>query len=79
MVGGLAAYGLARPGAIPAIAAGRTSLDEIQALKENVVQARVELAAIKVGLEAANRSSSAQFTRIGELIVGASRQVVLPA
>ena len=68
MVGALTAYGLARPGAIPAIAAGRTSLDEMQALKENVVQARVELAALKVGLEAANRSSSAQFTRIGELI-----------
>ena len=68
MVGALTAHGLARPGALPAVSAGRTALDEIQALKENVVQARVELAALKVGLESANRSASAQFTRIGELI-----------
>ena len=37
-----------RPGAAPRGRSGRTSLDEIQALKENVVQARVDLAALKV-------------------------------
>jgi hypothetical protein len=68
MAGALAAYGLARPGPLPAATAGRTNLDEIQALKENVVQARVELAALKVSIDSANRNASAQFTRIGERI-----------
>jgi hypothetical protein len=68
MAGALAAYGLARPGPAPSVSAGRTNLDEIQALKENVVQARVELAALKVSIDSANRNASAQFTRIGERI-----------
>jgi hypothetical protein len=68
MAGALAAYGLARPSPLPAVAAGRTNLDEIQALKENVVQARVELAALKVSIDSANRNAGAQFTRIGERI-----------
>jgi hypothetical protein len=68
MVGALVAYGLARPGATPVATAGRTDLDEIQALKENVVQARVELAALKVGVESAARTANAQSTRIGERI-----------
>ena len=67
MVGALVAYGLARPGAIPAIA-GRTALEETQALKENVVQARVELAALKLSIDSANRNSGAQLTRISERI-----------
>src|SRR6516165_5396436 len=66
MVGALVAYGLARPGAIPAVAAGRTALEEIQTLKENVVQARVELAALKLSIDSANRNSGAQLTRISE-------------
>jgi hypothetical protein len=68
MAGALAAYGLARPSPLPAVAAGRTNLDEIQALKENVVQVRVELAALKVSIDSANRNAGAQFTRIGERI-----------
>src|SRR5215471_12011707 len=68
MVGALVAYGLARPGAIPAVAAGRTALEEIQALKENVVQARVELAALKLSIDSANRNTGAQLTRISERI-----------
>lgn len=68
MAGALAAYGLVRPSPLPAVAAGRTNLDEIQALKENVVQARVELAALKVSIDSANRNAGAQFTRIGERI-----------
>ena len=67
MVGALVAYGLARPGAIPAIA-GRTALEETQALKENVVQARVELAALKLSIDSANRNAGAQLTRISERI-----------
>ena len=66
MVGALIAYGLARPGAIPTVAAGRTALEEIQALKENVVQARVELAALKLSIDSANRNTGAQLTRISE-------------
>src|SRR5262249_35347280 len=68
MVGALVAYGLARPGAIPAVAAGRTALEEIQTLKENVVQARGELAALKLSIDSANRNSGAQLTRISERI-----------
>jgi hypothetical protein len=68
MVGALVAYGLARPGALPAVAAGRTALEEIQTLKENVVQARVELAALKLSIDSANRNSGAQLTRISERI-----------
>jgi hypothetical protein len=68
MVGALIAYGLARPAALPAIAAGRTALEDIQVLKENVVQARVELAALKLSIDSANRNAGAQLTRISERI-----------
>jgi hypothetical protein len=68
LIGALAAYGLARPAPAPAAAAGRTDLEELQALKENVVQARVELAALRVNIESATRSANAQFTRLGERI-----------
>jgi hypothetical protein len=78
MVGALVAYGLARPGP-PPILAGRTDLDEIQALKENVVQARVDLAALKVSVESATRSANAQFTRIGERIERVERLQGEPA
>src|SRR6516225_5343231 len=78
MVGALVAYGLARPGAIPAIA-GRTALEEIQALKENVVQARVELAALKLSIDSANRNTGAQLTRISERIDRVERSQAEPA
>ncbi|HEY6704391.1 MAG TPA: hypothetical protein VI010_09850, partial [Xanthobacteraceae bacterium] len=78
MVGALVAYGLARPGP-PPVMAGRTDLDEIQALKENVVQARVDLAALKVSVESATRSANAQFTRIGERIERVERLQGEPA
>jgi len=67
MVGALAAYGLARPGAAVA-GMGRTGVEDVQALKENIVQARVELAALKLSIESANRNAMTQFTRIGERI-----------
>jgi hypothetical protein len=78
MVGALVAYGLARPGAIPAVAAGRTALEEIQTLKENVVQARVELAALKLTIDSANRNSGAQLTRISERIDRVERSQAEP-
>jgi hypothetical protein len=79
MVGALVAYGLARPGAIPAVAAGRTALEEIQTLKENVVQARVELAALKLSIDSANRNTGAQLTRISERIDRVERGQAEPA
>lgn len=79
MVGALIAYGLARPVAIPAVAAGRTALEDIQALKENVVQARVELSALKLSIDSANRNTGAQLTRIGERIDRVERSQAEPA
>ncbi|HEX9490864.1 MAG TPA: hypothetical protein VF930_11290 [Stellaceae bacterium] len=67
MIGALTAYGLARP-AGTAVAADAMSVEDIQALKENVVQARLELAALKVSIDSASRSAAAQLTRIGERI-----------
>jgi hypothetical protein len=67
MVGALAAYGLARP-AVTAAAAGLTGMEEIQALKENVVQTRVELAALKLSIDSATRNVATQVTKIGERI-----------
>ena len=78
MIGALAAYGLARP-ANTAIAAGRTGLEDVQALKENVVQARVELAALKLSIDSANRNAAAQLTRISERIDRAERTQAEPA
>jgi hypothetical protein len=78
MVGALAAYGLARPGAVP-VAAGRASLEDIQTLKENVVQARVELAALKLSIDSANRNTAAQLTRINERIDRVERSQAEPA
>ena len=66
MVGALAAYGLARP-AVTA-AADRGGMEEIQGLKENVVQARTELAALKLSIESATRNVAGQITKIGERI-----------
>jgi hypothetical protein len=79
MVGVLGAYGLMRPVASPAGATARAVLQEIQALKENVVQARVELAGIKMSLDAGSRSANAQFTRIGERIERIERIQAEPA
>jgi hypothetical protein len=79
MVGALGAYGLMRPVALPDGTTATAALQEIQALKENVVQARVELAGIRVTLDAGNRSANAQFTRIGERIERIERTQAEPA
>jgi hypothetical protein len=79
MIGALVAHGLARPAATAAVTSGRTSPEEIQALKENVVQARVELAALKQSIDSANRNAGAQLTRINERIDRVERGQAEPA
>jgi hypothetical protein len=79
MVGALGALGLTRPAPAPLVAAGRTGVEEFQALKENVVQARVEIAALKASIEAGNRNASAQLTKIGERIDRVERLQSEPA
>ncbi len=53
---------------VTAAAAGLTGMEEIQALKENVVQTRVELAALKLSIDSATRNVATQLTKIGERI-----------
>jgi hypothetical protein len=79
MIGALATSSLLRSGPAPAMAAGRSGLEEFQALKEQVVLARVELAALKVSVDASNRGANAQFTRIGERIERVERMQAEPA
>jgi hypothetical protein len=79
MVGALAAFALARPQPAPVIAAGKFSSEEIQALKENVVQARVDLAALKVSIDAGNRGATTQFTKLAERIERMERNAAEPA
>jgi hypothetical protein len=68
MVGAIGASSLLRPAPTPVAAAGRSGIEEIQALKENVVQSRVELAAVKAAIETGHRGTSAQLTKIGERV-----------
>jgi hypothetical protein len=68
MVGVLAAASFVRSDAAPSAVAGRTGLEEYQALKESVVQARVDLAAMKASVDAGNRNAGAQLTKLGERI-----------
>jgi hypothetical protein len=79
MVGALAAYGLVRPEPRAVVAAGKLGSEEMQALKENVVQARVELAALKASIDASNRNASTQLTKITERIERMERGTVEPA
>jgi hypothetical protein len=79
MVGALAAFALVRPQPTPLIAAGKFGSEEIQALKENVVQARVELAALKVSIDAGNRIATTQFTKIAERVERMERNAAEPA
>ena len=78
-VGALAGYGFSLASPAPALAAAKPGLDEIHALKENVVQARVELAVLKATVDAGNRTASAQFTRVGERIERLERMQAEPA
>ena len=78
-MGALTAFSLARPQTTPVIAAGKISSEEIQALKENVVQARVDLAALKASIDAGNRGAATQFTKITERIERMERNAAEPA
>jgi hypothetical protein len=68
MVGVIAAASIMRSDAAPSAVASRTGLEEFQALKESVVQARVDLAAMKASIDAGNRNAGAQLTKLGERI-----------
>jgi hypothetical protein len=68
MIGALAAFTITRPQAVAVLGEGKLTPEEIQALKENVVQARVELAALKASLDAGNRGATTQLTRIAERV-----------
>jgi hypothetical protein len=79
MVGAVAAFSLARPPSSPVLAAGKFPAEEIHALKENIVQARVELAALKVSIDAGNRVATTQFTKLAERIERMERNAAEPA
>jgi hypothetical protein len=68
MIGALAAFSITRPQAVAVLGEGKLTPEEIQALKENVVQARVELAALKATLDAGNRGTATQLTKIAERV-----------
>jgi hypothetical protein len=78
MTGALVSRDFAPPAPTPAVAIGRTGIEEFQALKENVVQARVELAALKATIDAANRNASTQLTKIGERVDRVERNQTEP-
>jgi hypothetical protein len=79
MVGALGAYALIRPHAAPVIAAGKLGSQDIQALKENIVLARAELAAMKASVDAGNRTAATQFTKVVERIERMERTAAEPA
>jgi hypothetical protein len=67
MAGGLVATSVVRS-APPAVVVSKSGLEEVQALKEQVVQVRVDLAALKASIDAGHRNANAAFTRIGERV-----------
>jgi hypothetical protein len=66
MLGAILVVGIARP--TPVATGPRLGIEDVNALKEQVVQARVELAALKSSLDAGHRTASQQFTRINERV-----------
>jgi hypothetical protein len=68
MIGALIATGIARPVPVAAVAGPKIGVEEINTLKEQIVQARVELAALKTNIDAGHRSASQQFTKISERV-----------
>ncbi len=68
MLGAVIAVGIAKSTPVASITQPKFGLEELNALKEQVVQARVELAALKTNIDAGHRSASQQFTRIGERV-----------
>ena len=68
MMGALIASGIARPTPVAAINAPKVGIEELNALKEQVVQARVELAQLKASIDSGHRTANQQFTRITERV-----------
>ena len=68
MVGSLVSTSLIRSTPAAPVVAAKSGIEEMQALKEQVVQVRVDLAALKTSIDAGQRSANAQFTRIGERV-----------
>jgi hypothetical protein len=77
MIGALAAYGFTRPQPAPEITIAGS--EELAALKENLIQARVDLAALKTIIETGSRSATSQFTKITERIERIERNAAEPA
>jgi hypothetical protein len=76
MVGALAAYAFTRPQPAPEITIAGS--EEIAALKESLIQARVDLSALKTIIEAGNRSANTQFTKVTERIERIERTAAEP-
>jgi hypothetical protein len=68
MVGTLVSTSLLVRVAPAPVVAAKSGIEEVQGLKEQVVQLRVDLAALKTSIEAGHRNANAQFTRIGERV-----------
>jgi hypothetical protein len=77
MIGALGAYAFTRPQPAPEITLAGS--EEIAALKENLIQARVDLAALKTIIEAGARSANTQFTKVTERIERIERTSAEPA
>jgi hypothetical protein len=70
MIGTLIAAGITRPVPVAAVAEpspGATAQD-FNALKEQLVQARVDLANLKASIDAGHRTANTQFSKIGERV-----------
>jgi hypothetical protein len=69
MIGALVAAGVTRPMPVASFApTEKVGMEEINALKEQIVQARVDLAALKSSIDQGNRNASAQFSKIGDRV-----------
>ena len=78
MVGALAAFSLARPVAPAPIVTAGIGTEELQTLRENVVQARVDLAALKASVDGGNRNGNVQLAKITERIERMERNQAEP-
>ncbi len=69
MIGALVAAGITRPVPVASYTMpAEVGLADINSLKEQIVQARVDLANLKASIDSGNRNASAQFSRIGERV-----------
>jgi hypothetical protein len=80
MIGVLIAATITRP--IPVASLGpptvMASLEDINSLKEQIVQARVDLTTLKASIDAGNRNANSQLTRISERVERMERSNVEP-